>query len=186
MESSGGGELEEGSPWRGWSEEACADCRVTSPAWGQAGAAPPPQEQEAAPLSHQAAGGTFRAQRPRVGCHAKERSPEPLQAASPTRRSHSCSAEGSWEVGGRREQRQGQQPQVSSKVQPLYLQTLSRMEKLRLWERQGLFSFSTSRGEILPPSFSALKSPMAPQHPQNKPTHLPVFPKALFSSCNFT
>lgn len=52
---------------------------VTSPAWGQlrTGLAPLCRlQQEAARLSHQAARGTFSAQRARVGCHAKERGPQ--------------------------------------------------------------------------------------------------------------
>lgn len=57
-----------------------------------------------------------------MGCHAAgTRLPEPLQTSFPTRCSHSCSAEGSWEVGGRREPRQGQQHGLPAGAASVYL-----------------------------------------------------------------
>lgn len=102
-------------------------------------------------LSHQAAGEHSAPRGPAWAVTQRERGPRsPSKPPSPLCCSHSCSAEGSWEVGSRRASRgQASRPRLPARCSLCIWETLPRMGKLRLWERQGGPLFSAFRVETL-------------------------------------
>ena len=92
-------------------------------------------------------GNIQRPQGPRRLSRKGTRPPEPLGTAFPPRCSHSCSAEGSWEVGAGESEGKASSPGFQGGAASVLCiwGILPKAGKLRLWERQGLFSFSASR-----------------------------------------
>lgn len=162
---------------------------VTSPAWGQLGAGlASPLQTVAGGCMTESSGCQGNIQRPQ-GPHRLSRKgtrpPEPLRAAFPVFPQLLCRRIVGG--GGRRERRQGQQSWFPGRCSlcVVYLGDSAQSRETEALGKAGsVLILSIQRN---PSPSLAPKSSMAPQHLQDKPTHLPlhVSPKAMLSSCNF-